>query len=79
MHTGSVVSGIVGRDKYAYDIWGDAVNTAARIEQASEVGMINLSGSTYEMIKGRFTCTHRGGISVKNKGEVEMYFLDQTV
>lgn len=75
MHTGSVVSGIVGQDKYAYDIWGDAVNTASRIEQASEVGMINLSGSTYEMIKGRFTCTHRGGISVKNKGEVEMYFL----
>jgi class 3 adenylate cyclase len=75
LHTGSVVSGVVGQDKYAYDIWGDAVNTASRIEQASEVGMINLSGSTYELIKDRFTCVHRGGISVKNKGEVEMYFL----
>jgi class 3 adenylate cyclase len=79
MHTGSVVSGIVGQDKYAYDIWGDAVNTASRIEQASEVGMINLSGSTYEIIKETFACTYRGEISVKNKGDVEMYFLRQTV
>jgi len=75
IHSGSVISGVVGRDKYAYDVWGDAVNTASRIEQHSEVGMINLSGSTFELVKEIFPCTYRGKISAKNKGEVDMYFV----
>ena len=76
VHTGSVVAGIVGVKKYAYDIWGDTVNLAARIEQNSEAGKINISGNTYELVKGKFKCEHRGKIEVKNKGEIDMYFVE---
>ncbi len=75
VNTGPVVAGIVGVKKYAYDIWGDTVNTAARMEQTSEAGKINISGSTYELIKDEFNCEYRGKISAKNKGEVDMYFV----
>jgi adenylate cyclase len=75
VHTGAVVAGIVGVKKYAYDIWGDTVNTAARMEQHSELGKINISGVTYELIKNDFACEHRGKIVAKNKGEVDMYFV----
>lgn len=78
IHTGSVVSGVVGRDKYAYDIWGDTVNTASRIEQHSEPGRINLSGSTYELVSSTIPCVYRGKISAKNKGEVDMYFVESS-
>ena len=76
IHTGPVVAGIVGVRKYAYDIWGDTVNLAARMEQNSEVGKINISGSTYELIKDKFSCTHRGKIEAKHKGEIDMYFVE---
>ncbi len=76
VHTGAVVAGIVGVKKYAYDIWGDTVNTAARMEQNSESGKINISGTTYELVKREFTCTHRGKIQAKNKGEIDMYFVN---
>jgi class 3 adenylate cyclase/lipopolysaccharide biosynthesis regulator YciM len=76
IHTGSVVSGVVGRDKYAYDVWGDTVNTASRIEQHSEPGRINLSGSTYDMVRTTVPCIYRGKISAKNKGDVDMYFVE---
>lgn len=76
INTGSVVAGIVGVKKFAYDIWGDTVNTAARMEQNSEAGKINISGSTYLKIKDHFTCTHRGMINAKNKGEIDMYFVE---
>jgi class 3 adenylate cyclase/tetratricopeptide (TPR) repeat protein len=76
IHTGSVVAGIVGVKKFAYDIWGDTVNTAARMEQNSEPGKINLSGTTYELVKNDFACTHRGKIEAKNKGAIDMYFLE---
>ena len=59
LHTGPVVAGIVGVKKYAYDIWGDTVNLAARMEQNSEAGKINISGSTYELVKEKFTCIPR--------------------
>lgn len=75
IHSGPVVAGIVGVKKYAYDIWGDTVNTAARMEQNSEAGKINISGTTYELVKNHFLCEHRGRIQVKNKGEIEMYFV----
>jgi adenylate cyclase len=78
IHTGPVVAGIVGIKKYAYDIWGDTVNLAARMEQNSESGKINISGSTYELVKGKFTCVHRGKIQAKNKGEIDMYFVNHS-
>ena len=78
IHTGPVVAGIVGIKKYAYDIWGDTVNIAARMEQNSEAGKINISGSTYELVKSKFKCEHRGKIEAKNKGMIDMYFAENT-
>ncbi len=76
IHTGKVVAGVIGSKKFAYDIWGDAVNTASRLETAGEAGKINISGETYEYIEAFFNCTYRGKISAKNKGEIDMYFVD---
>lgn len=76
INTGSVVAGIIGIKKYAYDIWGDTVNTAARMESNSEAGRINISETTYELIKSEFNCTYRGEIEAKNKGLIKMYFVD---
>jgi len=79
IHSGSVVAGIVGVKKFAYDIWGDTVNTAARLEQSSEPGKINISQTTYDLIQSKFTCTYRGKIQAKNKGDLSMYFIDKAV
>ena len=76
IHTGPVVAGIVGTRKYAYDIWGDTVNLASRMEQNSEAGRINISGTTYELVKNKFRCQHRGKIPTKNKGDIDMYFVE---
>ena len=76
IHTGAVVAGIVGIKKFAYDIWGDSVNTASRMEQTSEVGRVNISETTFQKVKHIFRCTSRGKVMVKNKGEIEMYFVD---
>ena len=75
LHSGPVVAGIVGVRKFAYDIWGDTVNTAARMEQNSEPGKINVSGATYELAKNEFNFDYRGKLPAKNKGEVDMYFV----
>jgi predicted ATPase/class 3 adenylate cyclase len=76
IHTGPVIAGIVGIKKFAYDIWGDTVNIASRMESTGQPGKINISGYTYELIKDRFNCVPRGKIEVKNKGQVEMYFVE---
>jgi class 3 adenylate cyclase len=76
IHSGPVVAGIVGVKKFAYDIWGDTVNTAARMEQSGVAGKINISASTYELIKDEYECAYRGEISAKNKGELKMYFVE---
>lgn len=76
IHTGPVVAGIVGVKKFAYDIWGDTVNIASRMESSGEAGKVNISGSTYELVKNKFTCTHRGKIQAKGKGEIDMYFIE---
>jgi adenylate cyclase len=77
IHSGSVVAGIVGVKKFSYDIWGDTVNTAARMEQSSHPGMINISESTYELVGHKYACDHRGEVEVKNKGKMSMYFLEK--
>ncbi len=79
IHSGSVVAGIVGVKKFAYDIWGDTVNTAARMQQNSIPGKINISQATYELVKDKFDCTYRGAITVKNKGEMNMYFAESAI
>lgn len=76
IHRGPVVAGVVGSKKFAFDIWGDTVNIAARIEQAGEGGRINISGDAYAAIKDYFPCHYRGKISAKNKGEIDMYFVE---
>ena len=77
IHTGPVVAGVVGRKRVAYDIWGDTVNIASRMEQTGHVGMVNISGATYEYIKDFFDCHYRGKIEAKNLGKVDMYFVDR--
>ena len=76
IHTGPVVAGVVGSHKFAYDIWGDTVNTAARMEQGSEPGRVNISEVTYALVKDTFPCTYRGALEAKNKGAIEMYFVE---
>ena len=76
LHTGPVIAGIVGIKKFAYDIWGDTVNIASRMESSGEAGKINISGSTYELVKDQFKCEYRGKVVAKNKGEIDMYFVE---
>ena len=65
----------MGIKRFAYDIWGDSVNIASRIEAASNIGKVNISGTTYELVKEFFTCEYRGKIKAKNKGYIDMYFV----
>ena len=77
IHTGPVVAGVVGVKKFSYDIWGDTVNTASRVESNGQVGKVNISGTTYRLVKYKFDCTYRGRIQAKNKGEIDMYFVER--
>ncbi|HUX94162.1 MAG TPA: adenylate/guanylate cyclase domain-containing protein [Bacteroidales bacterium] len=79
IHTGTVVAGVVGQKKLTYDIWGDTVNTASRMESSGEAGKINISGTTYEFVKEFFSCEYRGKMPVKYKGEIEMYFVQDII
>lgn len=76
IHTGRVVAGVIGKKKFAYDIWGDTVNTASRMESSGEAGRVNISGTTYKYVKDLFVCEYRGKIEAKNKGEIDMYFVN---
>ena len=76
VNSGSIVAGIVGTKKFAYDIWGDTVNIASRMESNSETGKINISENTYQLVKEQFSCKYRGEIQVKNKGMMKMYFVE---
>ncbi len=79
VHSGPVVAGIVGLKKFAYDIWGDTVNTAARMEQHSEAGRINISAATYELVRDAFDCSYRGELEAKHKGRMGMYFVNSPI
>ena len=75
IHTGPLVAGVVGREKFAYDVWGDTVNTASRLESSGVAGKINISSAAYERVRDFFDCEYRGKVAAKNKGEIEMYFV----
>jgi class 3 adenylate cyclase len=77
IHTGEVIAGVIGRNKFAYDIWGDTVNTASRMESSGMEGKVNISETTYQYIKDKFQCEFRGEISAKNKGNIKMYFVEK--
>ena len=79
IHTGSVIAGIVGYTKFQYDVWGDTVNTASRIENTGETGKVNISHATYELIKddSQFRFFPRGKVNAKGKGEMEMWFVEK--
>lgn len=76
INTGPIVAGVIGNKKYAYDIWGDTVNTASRMESSGEPGKINISEDTYQFVKDFFDCRPRGKLFAKNKGWIEMYFVE---
>lgn len=77
IHSGDVIAGVIGRKKFAYDIWGDTVNVASRMQEASEPGKINISQSTYDKVKDFFVCIPRGEIPVKNIGSINMYYVER--
>jgi class 3 adenylate cyclase len=77
LHTGSVIAGVVGIHKFSFDIWGDTVNTASRMELHGTPGRVNISASTYALVKDQFRCQSRGKIYVKGKGELEMFWVEK--
>ena len=77
LHTGPLVAGVVGEQRFTYDLWGDTVNTASRMESGGEAGRINISDATFRLVEPFFECSPRGSIAVKNRTAVEMYFLER--
>ena len=75
IHSGSLIAGVIGQKKFAYDVWGDTVNTASRMESSGVPGKINISQSTFELIKDFFVCNYRGKLPAKNKGDLDMYLV----
>ncbi|MBS0618974.1 MAG: hypothetical protein JSR44_12345, partial [Spirochaetes bacterium] len=76
IHSGPLVAGVIGESKFAYDVWGDTVNTASRMESSGAAGHVNISYATYELVKDFFVCRPRGKVATKHKGEIDMYFVE---
>lgn len=79
INSGSVVAGVIGKKIFLYDLWGDTVNTASRLERKGEEGRINIGDATYELIRDHFVCMHRGKLPVRNKGDMDMYFVEREI
>jgi adenylate cyclase len=79
IHTGEIIAGVIGSNKFTYDIWGATVNIASRMESAGEPGKVNISGITYQLVKDKYRCVRRGNIEVKNMGKMEMYFAEERI
>ena len=79
IHVGPAVAGVVGRKKYAYDIWGSTVNIASRMESSGQPGFVNISAAAHELVKHRYECVYRGKVYAKNIGEIDMYFVDKEI
>ncbi len=75
INSGPLVAGVIGQTKFHYDLWGDTVNTASRMESHGKAGRVQIAQNTYELIKGDFECERRGTIQVKGKGEMETWFV----
>ena len=78
VHSGPAVTGVVGKRKYAFDVWGDTVNVASRMESAGEPGRVNVSAYTYDLIRTEFDCEYRGKVDAKGKGQIDMYFVQRS-
>jgi len=75
IHSGALLSGVIGKKKFVYDVWGDTVNLASRMESSGVAGQINISQATFDLVKDSFEVEHRGKIVAKNMGEVDMYLV----
>ncbi len=79
INSGSLIGGVIGKKKFVYDVWGDTVNIASRMESSGVPGRVNISRSTYLLVKNHFECEYRGKIVAKNKGPIEMYFVNAVI
>lgn len=75
IHSGPLLAGVIGKKKFTYDVWGDTVNTASRMESSCITGEINISSATFDLVKDFFECEYRGKVSAKNKGDIDMYLV----
>jgi class 3 adenylate cyclase len=78
VHSGPLVAGVVGTRKFAYDIWGETVNTAARMESSGEADRVNISGATFALVSEHLDCAHRGRLPAKNMDDIDMYFVNSS-
>ncbi len=79
LHTGPVVAGVIGLNKFTYDLWGNTVNIASRMESSGGAGKVNISADVYKLVKEKYKCHYRGKISAKNVGEIDMYFIEKEI